>query len=509
MCLSSPPVSSSRTIYILVALQSVLPLTFSSLNYSCILVHYELFSSLKCRSNLSKVPISSTHDLPVTTELSLGLGLVSSLNYSCILVHYELFSSLKCRSNLSKVPISSTHDLPVTTELSLGLGRGSSLNYSCILVHYELFSSLKCRSNLSKVPISSTHDLPVTTELSLGLGRGSSLNYSCILVHYELFSSLKCRSNLSKVPISSTHDLPVTTELSLGLGRGSSLNYSCILVHYELFSSLKCRSNLSKVPISSTHDLPRYLVPDQTKLKTLSKAERYLVPDQTNLKKFSKAKRCLFPDYTKLKTPSKAKRYLVPDSEADRTKSLRESAPIQTTNNHRLYDRLQHRSVVRQSLVRYNLEPHTHTQNPRHLRKKSQFWEFLDNHARPSLKVESEWRFWLGVSLVVFDSFMLDMASPTFPTTAAKMKMPIRNTIHVTMYSSVVWGSSGPPIVVRDLGPLGNVLPLRGSWSGSTFIVCWSVWGTLSSYVLSYSYINCTQSLNRQYGQMNLQLFDV
>eukprot|EP00116_Pleurobrachia_bachei_P018953 sb/3479215/ len=44
---------------------------------------------------------------------------------------------------------------------------------------------------------------------------------------------------------------------------------------------------------------------------------------------------------------------------------------------------------------------------------------------------------------------------------------------------------------------IGNVLPLRGSWSGSTFIVCWSVWGTLSSYVLSYSYINCTQSLNR------------
>jgi hypothetical protein len=68
------------------------------------------------------------------------------------------------------------------------------------------------------------------------------------------------------------------------------------------------------------------------KLKTLSKAERYLVPDQTKLKTCSKAKRYLTPDQTKLKTFSKAKRYLVPDSEVNSTKSLRESASIQTTN---------------------------------------------------------------------------------------------------------------------------------------------------------------------------------
>ena len=47
------------------------------------------------------------------------------------------------------------------------------------------------------------------------------------------------------------------------------------------------------------------------------------------------------------------------------------------------------------------------------------------------------------------DSFMLEMASPTFPTTAANMKIPMRKTMQVTIYSSVVSGSSGPPIVVR------------------------------------------------------------
>eukprot|EP00116_Pleurobrachia_bachei_P012042 sb/3472304/ len=58
----------------------------------------------------------------------------------------------------------------------------------------------------------------------------------------------------------------------------------------------------------------RYHVPDQTKLKTLSKAYRYLVPDQIKLKTLSKAYRYLVPDQIKLKNLSKAKRYLVPDS---------------------------------------------------------------------------------------------------------------------------------------------------------------------------------------------------
>eukprot|EP00116_Pleurobrachia_bachei_P013618 sb/3473880/ len=48
-----------------------------------------LFYSIKCNSNLPQVPISSTYDLTVTIELFLGSGLVSSLNYSCILVHYH------------------------------------------------------------------------------------------------------------------------------------------------------------------------------------------------------------------------------------------------------------------------------------------------------------------------------------------------------------------------------------------------------------------------------------
>eukprot|EP00116_Pleurobrachia_bachei_P017976 sb/3478238/ len=43
-------------------------------------------SSLKCNSNLSQVLISSTHDLPVTTELSLRHGLVLSHNFSYIFI---------------------------------------------------------------------------------------------------------------------------------------------------------------------------------------------------------------------------------------------------------------------------------------------------------------------------------------------------------------------------------------------------------------------------------------
>ena len=38
------------------------------------------------------------------------------------------------------------------------------------------------------------------------------------------------------------------------------------------------------------------IVPDQIKLKNLSKANRYLVPDQIKLKNLSKAKRYLVPD---------------------------------------------------------------------------------------------------------------------------------------------------------------------------------------------------------------------
>eukprot|EP00116_Pleurobrachia_bachei_P012176 sb/3472438/ len=55
-----------------------------SLVYVSIYARNELFSSIKCNSNLPQVPISSTNDLTVTTELSLGSGLVSSLNYRCI-----------------------------------------------------------------------------------------------------------------------------------------------------------------------------------------------------------------------------------------------------------------------------------------------------------------------------------------------------------------------------------------------------------------------------------------
>eukprot|EP00116_Pleurobrachia_bachei_P015507 sb/3475769/ len=46
---------------------------------------------------------------------------------------------------------------------------------------------------------------------------------------------------------------------------------------------------------------------------------------------------------------------------SSRINQTQDSLKGKTLPYHRLYDRLQHRSVVRQSLVRYNLEPHTHT----------------------------------------------------------------------------------------------------------------------------------------------------
>ena len=73
--------------------------------FACLRHQKGLFSSIKCNSNLSLVLISITHDLPVTTELSLEPGLVSLLNYSNIFVQYELFPSLKYNLNPPQIPI--------------------------------------------------------------------------------------------------------------------------------------------------------------------------------------------------------------------------------------------------------------------------------------------------------------------------------------------------------------------------------------------------------------------
>eukprot|EP00116_Pleurobrachia_bachei_P009392 sb/3469654/ len=56
--------------------------------FACLRRQNGLLPSLECNSNLSQVLISTTYDPPVTTEQSLGPGIVSSLNYSCILVEY-------------------------------------------------------------------------------------------------------------------------------------------------------------------------------------------------------------------------------------------------------------------------------------------------------------------------------------------------------------------------------------------------------------------------------------
>eukprot|EP00116_Pleurobrachia_bachei_P000851 sb/3461113/ len=76
----------------LISCSRYIAIRFTFVFYVSILVQNELFSSIKCYSNLPQVPISSTHDLTVTTELFLGSGLVSPLNYSCILLQYLISS---------------------------------------------------------------------------------------------------------------------------------------------------------------------------------------------------------------------------------------------------------------------------------------------------------------------------------------------------------------------------------------------------------------------------------
>eukprot|EP00116_Pleurobrachia_bachei_P004818 sb/3465080/ len=110
------------------------------------LYHHNSRSRLLSRYIAIRFTFASQYDLSATSEHSLRHGLVQSSVSDSIFGQYELFSSLKCPSNLSKVPISSTHDLPVTTELSLGLGLVSSLNYSCILSDFLKLSPPLCRA---------------------------------------------------------------------------------------------------------------------------------------------------------------------------------------------------------------------------------------------------------------------------------------------------------------------------------------------------------------------------
>lgn len=49
----------------------------------------------------------------------------------------------------------------------------------------------------------------------------------------------------------------------------------------------------------------------------------------------------------------------------------------------------------------------------------------------------------------VLAAFILLMTSPTFPTTAAKTKTPLKKVSPVKRYSRLVSGSELPPIVVR------------------------------------------------------------
>ena len=96
----------------------------------------------------------------------------------------------------------------------------------------------------------------------------------------------------------------------------------------------------------------RYLAPERNHIKTLSKAKRYLFQTNSLTGQYKLAWECLNTDHKQIseeccKIYCNFKRdildlYLIP------------------TTDYMTIDRLQHRSVVRQSLVRYNLEHHHH-----------------------------------------------------------------------------------------------------------------------------------------------------